>query len=102
MRTAYAPDLPRIQNGVLFFFSVFMLVLPFSSQNAELNNRKGKNNHEQDHGHCSRETQIVRKAKSVLVNAQEHRLGLVLWSAAREELEDDKNLKGGNDRQNRS
>ena len=89
----YAPDLPRIQNGVLFFRSVFMLILPFRSQNAELDNGKDKNNHEQDHGHRGRETQVIRKAESILVDAQEHRLCLVLRSTAREQLEDDKNLK---------
>src|SRR5687768_2080503 len=98
MRTAYAPDLPSIQSGVLFFFSVFILVFPFRSPEAKLNHRKNKNDHEQDHRHGGSESQIIRKAEGILVDTQEHGLSLVLRSAPREQLEDHKNLKGGNDR----
>ena len=81
-------------------FSQF-LIFPIGSQNAELDNRENQNYDEQDHGHGSRQTKVVRKTEGVLINAEEHRLCLVLGSAAREKLKDDENLKGGNDRQHR-
>jgi hypothetical protein len=63
-----------------------------------LYNREDKNDDEQDHRHGSRETKIVRKTEGVLIDAEKHRLRLILGSATREELKDDKNLKRGYNR----